>query len=409
MFSRTAVRDMIVCTKRIGTRTFGIAPRPLHGLCLFLCIFLLVPLSAYPQTTLTGAMWYATTPAGATSVAQAYADGAVNTVGGDQWWDLWLALNPDATSPVNGPSDAQAGISIPLQAGGNYKYYLFGTGGCCALPFSGLNLFFDGNGSTPGISVFGPLGSPSFLPNPSSTLSLEGNPIPGSGTSFYSSASVIVVLTGYDWNNSATPPGDVCQPFAFTPNPDGDASAFGSVTLTVWRAATLSLSQGSGSPETEITLTGSGFAPTETVEIFAGHIGLPPLFTSTTTDASGSFTVTAREPQHPYGPMDVYAVGVSSHKLGAATLSVTPALIMDPGTGAPGASTAANVFGFGAGETVDIYWNNPRLLLGAAIANGEGSSAVTIAIPANASPGINAVIGVGQTTKAIGLGEVVVE
>lgn len=57
------------------------------------------------------------------SVSQAYADGASNTLGGDQWWDLWLALNPDATSPVNGPSDAQASISIPLLAGGSYKYY----------------------------------------------------------------------------------------------------------------------------------------------------------------------------------------------------------------------------------------------------------------------------------------------
>jgi hypothetical protein len=222
---------------------------------------MLIPLSAYAQITLTGAMWYATTPTGATSVAQAYADGALNTVPGDQWWDLWLALNPDATSPVNGPSDAQVGISIPLQAGNSYTYYIFGTGGCCTLPFSGLNLFFDGNSSTPAISVFGPLGSPIFLPNRSSTLSLEGNPIAGSGTSFYGSAGVFVVLSGYDWNNSATPPGNVCQPLAFTPNPDGDASAFGSITLQVWPAAALSLSQASGSPETKITLTGSGFAP----------------------------------------------------------------------------------------------------------------------------------------------------
>jgi hypothetical protein len=31
-----------------------------------------------------------------------------------------------------------------------------------------------------------------------------------------------------------------------------------------------------------------------------------------------------------------------------------------------------------------------------------------IAIPANASPGINGVIGIGQITKAIGIGEVAV-
>ena len=48
-----------------------------------------------------------------------------NTLGGDYWRDVWLALNPDATSPVNGPSDAQAGISIPLEVGKTYKYYMF--------------------------------------------------------------------------------------------------------------------------------------------------------------------------------------------------------------------------------------------------------------------------------------------
>jgi hypothetical protein len=372
-----------------------------HRRPLVLLAFLMVPASAQSQTTLTGAIQFSTNSTGASTGADYW-----NTLGGDSAWDLWLALNADATAPVNGPSDAQSGISIPLQAGKSYKYYIF------AYPYSafsvnGLNLFFDGNNSTPVISVFGALNSASFLPNSSSTFTLQFTPIAGAGKSFYSSDGVIAVLTGYDFNSPATPPGNVCQPDAFAP---GDAAClFGSFTLQVWPAAVLSLSQTNGSPGTKITLTGSGFAASETVEIYAGHIGAPPLFTSTTSDASGAFAVTAREPQHPYGPMDVYAVGVSSHKLGAATLSVTPVLIMDPGSAAPGASTAANVFGFGAGETVDIYWNNPRQLLGAATANGEGSSALTITIPANASPGIDGVIGIGQTTKAIGLGEVVVE
>ena len=91
------------------------------------------------------------------------------------------------------------------------------------------------------------------------------------------------------------------------------------------------------------------------------------------------------------------------------TLFVTPALGMNPATGAPGGTTTAYGFGFGAGETIEIYWNNPRQLLGTATANGRGSSALTIKIPANASPGINEVIGVGQTTKAIGIGAVAVQ
>jgi hypothetical protein len=369
----------------------------------------LIPLSAYPQTTLTGAMWMATTPTGATSVSQAYADGAMNTLGGDQCWDLWLALKPNATSPVNGPSDDQASISIPLQAGNTYKYYIFGQGPCCNLSFSGLNLFFNGNGSAPGISVFGPLSSSSFLGDPSSTLSLQGDSVTGSGTSFFSSAGLTVVLTGYNWNPSGTPPGDVCQEFAFTPAAGDVPSAFGSFTLQVFSAATLTLSRTSSSPGTIVTLTGSGFDPAETVDIYAGHLGAPPPFTITTTNSGGSFTVSAGEPQHPYGPMDVYALGTTSQKLGAATLFVTPALLMTPEIGDRDSSATAHVVGFGAGETVDLYWDNPRVLLGAVAANAVGSASLSITIPGDAPPGINAVIGIGQTTNAIGIGKFTVK
>jgi hypothetical protein len=318
---------------------------------------LLVPLASFSQTTLTGAMLFATTPSGANANQAEW-----NALGNDSYWDLWLALNPDATSPVNGPSDAQAGVSIPLQVGHSYKYYTFAQVGTeNGYAFTGLNLFFDGNSAAPGISVFGALNSTIFSPNSATTLTLQGASAAGSGASFYTSGGAITVLAGYDWNAPANPPGNVCQSFVFAP---GDISDyFGSFTLQVWSAATLSLSQASGSPETKIILTGSGFAPTETVEIFAGHIGTPPLFTTTTSDANGAFAIEAREPQHPCGPMDVYAVGVSSRKLGAATLFVTPDLAMNPASGAPGGSTTAYGFGFGSGETVDIYWNNPRQLL----------------------------------------------
>jgi hypothetical protein len=159
----------------------------------------------------------------------------LNTVGGDNWWDLWLALNPDATSPVNGPSDAEAGISIPLKVGESYKYYFFGSGPCCTSSesFTALNLFFDGNSSTPGISVFGALNSPSFVPDANTTITLEAAPIPGAATSFYNAGSEIVVMSGYVANAPATPPGDVCQPFEFFP---GDSlSFFGSFSLQVGR------------------------------------------------------------------------------------------------------------------------------------------------------------------------------
>jgi hypothetical protein len=318
-----------------------------------------------------------------------------------------VALDPNATLPVNGPSDAQAGINIPLQVGNTYTYYIFSqpNGG---YSFDALNLFFDGNNSIPGISVFGPIDSSNFLPNSGSTWTLAGAPVPGSATSFFTSGSLIVVLNAFNWNNPATSPGNVCQSYEFAPASGDVLSYFGSFTLQTYPAASLSLSQTSGSPGTKLTLVGSGFAAAETVNVYAGRIGTSSILTATT-DASGSFTAPGREPQIPYGPIDLYALGLSSGSLGVASLSVTPAMLMNPETGEPGGTTTAHAVGFGAGETVDIYWNNPRQLLGTATTNGVGSGSLTITIPSDASPGIKGVIGIGQTSGAIGIGAVTVQ
>ena len=253
---------------------------------LALAAMLLFPLPVYSQVTLTGAMLFSTTSTGAWNN---YSE--LNTVGGDNWWDLWLALNPDATSPVNGPSDAEAGISIPLQVGKSYKYYFFGSGPCCTSSecFTALNLFLTVTVPPPGISVFGALNSASFLPDGNTTITLDGSPVAGPGTSFYNSGVVIVVLGGYDAPSRESARRRM-PTFEFSP---GDSlSFFGSFSLRVFPAAALSLSPVSGSG-TKLTITGSGFAPAETVDIFAGRIGAT-LLSTPTTDSSGSFTVTIR-------------------------------------------------------------------------------------------------------------------
>jgi len=382
----------------------SITARCWRRLCLVVPLFLLFALAAFPQTTLTGAVQFSTNSTGAAAGGQVW-----NTLGGDSYYDLWFALDPAATSPINGPSDADAGISIPLAAGSSYSYYIFGQPNT-SFTFNGLNLFFDGNNSTPGISVFGPIDSPAFLPNGSSTLTLGDASVAGSGSIAYGADGVVVVVTGYEWHVPETPPGDVCQAKVFAPG-DG-ADYFGSFSLQVFPEATLAVSQPSGSPETNLTLTGSGFLPTETVGIFAGRIGGSPLGTVPAT-SSGSFSVTFREAQHPYGPLNFFALGETSQKLGVANFFVTPVLLVSPSSGLPGATITAQGLGFGAAETVSVYWNNPRQLLGTATANSEGSfagsGALTITIPANASPGLNAVIGIGQTTRATGIGKIEVE
>jgi hypothetical protein len=373
-----------------------------------LVALMFAPIFAHAQT-LTGASWFASTPTGGTSVNQGYADGFTNTVGGDQWFDLWLARNPDATSPINGPSDEQAGISIPLLAGSVHTYYLFTVGPCCNLGFSGFNLFFDGNSSNPGISVFAPNDSFTFTPDTSEMLSLGGVPVVGAGSTFYSSAGTTVVLSEFNWQPTADPAIDVCQAFAFTPMAGNVPSAVGSFTIRVFSSAVLSLAESKGAPFTKLTMSGAGFDPDETVYLYAGRIADKAVFATTTTDVTGSFAISAIEPQRSYGPMDVFAVGSKSQRLGASRFFVTPTLSMKPAVGAPGGTTLARELGFGAGETVNIYWNNPRQLVGTAVADSRGSAAVEIAIPADALLGIDELIGIGQTTQAIGGGAVIVK
>jgi len=362
---------------------------------------LLLPWSAYSQNTLTAAVQFSTNYSG----SFAGPGDTWNTLAGDNLFNLWLALNPDATLPVNGPSDAQAGIALPLEVGNSYTYYIFGAQGALD-KFYGLNLFFDGNNSTPGISVYGAVNKANFRANGGSTITMDRTPVMGSGSTFYSSGGAIVVQNGYDWNAPATPPGEVCQPFVFSPG--STPCFFGSITLQVYPAASLSLSQASSPPGTRFTATGSGFASTETVNIYAAHIGTSPLG-AVTTDASGSFTATVLEPGLPYGPIDFFAVGLSSGNLGAARFSVTPTLITVPKTQWPGLPITAYALGFGPEEKVDVYWNNPRQLLGTVAANGYGTGILTITVPANASRGKNATFAAGETTKVIGIATVWVE
>jgi hypothetical protein len=383
-----------------------------HRISFFLSVPLLLPFVANSQITLTGAAWFATNSGGATSVQQGYADGFDNTAGGDQWWNLWLSLNPEATLPVNGPSDAQANIAIPLTAGRSYKYYMFAYGSCCTMSYAGLNLYFDGNSSTPSISVFEPNGTLSFAPDASDTLSLQGEPAPGSGSSFYASAGAIALLTEFAWNGFETPPGDVAQAFVFAPSPDGTASSYGSFTLRVFPAAVVTVGQPSGSPASELSLTGSGFLPGESVGIYANRISASPIAVATV-GSDGTFSETVREPQHPYGTLELFALGLSSGDLGATKIAVTAGVAASPESVEPGGTVASEGLGFGAGEPVSVYLDNPRELLGTATANALGSfvggNALTVTIPADASTGLNALVAIGSTTGAIGIGKLIVK
>lgn len=168
--------------------------------------------------------------------------------------------------------------------------------------------------------------------------------------------------------------------------------------------ATLSVTPAGGAYQTQLAFTGSGYAPNEKVKIYSSGVGSAVL-AGAAANSNGAFTASAKAPASPYGPRIFLGAGQGSGLLGAAGFSVTARLIVKPASGEVGSTATAEGFGFGAGETVDVYWSNPNTLLGTATADTQGSfrggAALTFTIPDGAPRGRNQVYGVGQTTGAM--------
>jgi virginiamycin B lyase len=176
--------------------------------------------------------------------------------------------------------------------------------------------------------------------------------------------------------------------------------------------ANLSVNPPDGFYRSNLTFSGSGFAPNETVLIYYQGIGSNVL-ASATADASGSITVTAQAPQSPYGPRIFLGKGQNSGKVGAANFSMSPHLVLSPNSGPPGTTVTVEGFGFEFYSGVGVYWNNPRTLLGNAAADlygaFSGSTALTITVPSDASPGVNEIFGWNGRGQPIGPGSFTVQ
>jgi virginiamycin B lyase len=192
-----------------------------------------------------------------------------------------------------------------------------------------------------------------------------------------------------------------CFVEGITAGPDGALwfTQCGSIGEAVFVTAGLGVSPASGSYRTNLTFTGTAFAPNEIVHVYAYGIGSAVLATATA-DESGSFTATALQPPlSPYGPRLFLGVGQNSGKLGAASLAVTPRLILEPSSGAAGSTAKVLGFGFDRSQIVQIGWGplNAATVLGNATTNQsgyfEGAAALTVTIPSGASPGLHLVFG----------------
>jgi len=190
------------------------------------------------------------------------------------------------------------------------------------------------------------------------------------------------------------PPDQGPAPTGIVSGPDGSLwfteNFGGRIGQVVFETAGLSIGSAQGVFEEQITFTGSGFAPNETVKTYTSGIGSPPLVTAAA-DSSGAFTVSAPVPQSIFGPRQFLAVGETSKLIGAASFNVNPRLILNPQSGSPGSSVEVQGFGFYAYWGVNIDWNRSTAL-GTADTNGigtfDGGAAFTFTVPAGTQPGV---------------------
>ncbi len=198
------------------------------------------------------------------------------------------------------------------------------------------------------------------------------------------------------WVFWVDPPGGTSTP---TPTP-GPTGTPGSLALNLNRATT--------TINADVIATGSGFGPNETVRIYLDS-KTSTAFTSVTAAGNGSFSKTFPMPETFGGSHTIYAVGATSTKQATKTITVNPSLTRTPYQGPPGTSISVTVYGFGASETVRLYFDSTSgATLGNASTNARGTGTVSITMP-QASNGWHDYVGKGQTSNLVAWGALYVE
>ncbi|MFN7996892.1 MAG: hypothetical protein U0Q18_24980 [Bryobacteraceae bacterium] len=180
-----------------------------------------------------------------------------------------------------------------------------------------------------------------------------------------------------------------------------DGNRIGQVVIPT---ALLTASPDTGVPGANVTFSGSGFGPNESVKLYANSTGMNQVYTAAA-DGTGSLLLANRVFAAPYGYNAVVAVGQNTGALGFTPFTMQARLAPAPKTAAAGSTVTTHGFGFAAGERVDVYWNSPRRFLGEVTTDAQGSFAgnnsVTFTVPTNALQGKNWIYGVGQTSGAV--------
>ena len=195
-----------------------------------------VPVSA--QTIqLSGATFFQADGTGAFSPSDRW-----NTLNSGEWGRAWFARGaPNGSTNsfvepfINGPGATNAALAIELTPG-VHEFTSFMNDGT-PVTYHGVNLYFDGNLTTPRISAFAQDQTsmstvPPFFANGSaSTLALmpysfDGNLVPGAGTLVYQSGTRSVTLTQFTFTSQFLHNIDRVNSFSTTPDGQPEKLAY---------------------------------------------------------------------------------------------------------------------------------------------------------------------------------------
>ena len=158
----------------------------------------------------------------------------------------------------------------------------------------------------------------------------------------------------------------------------------------------VSFSQGSGAPGTTVTVTMSGFAPSDTVYLYfnGGYTGY-----ACTADSTGSCSLAYPIPSYGWGLYTVSGNGSESGAWGYGSFQVvSPSVSLSPTSGQPGTDVSVYAHGYAPGEMLTIYYDGTSTGQGC-WTDWTGYCAVGISVPAG-TWGIHQIGALGGTSQA---------
>jgi hypothetical protein len=219
----------------------------------------------------------------------------------------------------------------------------------------------------------------------SATTAAIGDKITISGSGFTGSSTITVTLDGINTNVSITTnsSGTFTDKQFTVPVVAGgshtltvkDASSY-SATATLTTTQSVNINPKSGPADTEVTITGGGFAPGKSIAVTYKGATIATNPATITTDTSGNFTATIKVPKYAGG---TYTISVTQGSLTSnVNFTQTSVAVLGASSGAVGSSITASGNGYAAGAKITLKYDGNDLASATADNNGSFSTSFTV-------------------------------